>query len=438
MMFVVCTVRDKNSRNVSETREQVLFLEYRKPIVVQTTRVWNPLHVVFLAVLVVLERSRIWSIGSLIFAIMVCLCDLATAEIDLNEHNVVPNASFELGKSWPENWSRICRENGDRVQFKWDNHVAHSGQHSVMICSQPIDESCWGAWLCDVPVRGGIQWYFAGWLKSEKMTRGGLLGWLWHGDKPISFGSTCGTSDWSKGECIVDVPEDQTILTIGLEFRRATGRGWADDVLAVPYFIKLTADLLLETNRLSAQELLTGVAEDFYQWQDSLFLLSKDVIHWRNAPIERLRQYQIRAIELRAKLGEIEDRIALARFTDPLVVGCYAPVTSVYRNPAEWPANDFEEAIDIRAMRGETESFQLALLSPGRDMARIHVAFDALKSATGQSIAPEQIMLYRVEYVEYKTQAAEHDNLWPDVLVPSSEFELRFGVERRTQRETRP
>ena len=357
---------------------------------------------------------------------IVCSSAGETAGIDLGAHNAVPNPSFESGDIWPDAWSQQRREGGDRAQFNWDDRIAHSGRRSVAVYSQPIHETCWGAWLCQVPVRGGIKWYFSGWMKSEGMTYGGLVGWLWDGGTPIrgDFAAASGTHDWRQGEWIVDVPEARTYLTAGLEFRRANGKAWADDLLAVPYCLKLTADLLADSERLSLHPLPPGVEEEFAEWRDALTNLSLEVVDWRRASVEQLKEYQDRASELRSTLAGIEDRIAVARFSEPLVAGYYAPVRSLYRRPAEWSPDDFGQAVHIETMRGETESFQLALLATRDDMNAVRVALDAPTDTSGRRISPEQLMVHRVEYVEYDTASAEHGNLWPDVLVPSSEFNL--------------
>ena len=367
--------------------------------------------------------------SAIVLAIVVWFCDAAIAQIDLSEHNVIPNPSFERGKDWPESWSRIRREGGDRVQFKWDDVSAHSGQRSILIYSEPMDATSWGAFWCDLPLRGGIKWYFSGWWKSEGITQGGLTGWLWNGKwgSPIgAFGGASATSDWCEAAGIIDVANGDTSVPLGVELRRASGRGWADDLLAVPYFLKLTADLQVNVSKFSAQELASGPA-DLHNWQEELSQLSTEVVRWRNEPIERLQEYERKAMDLEVRLEKIENRIAVARFTEPLIAGYYAPVTSVYRAPIEWPASDFDQSVIIRAMRGETESFQLALLSPDIAMERVEIAIDGLISASGKSIAPEQIKVYRVDYVKYQTPVRTHGNLWPDVLVPSREFQLSAG-----------
>ena len=349
--------------------------------------------------------------------------------MDLGKHNVVPNPSFESGDSWPEGWSRKRREGGERAQFRWDDRVAHSGRRSVMVYSQPMDETCWGAWLCNVPVRGGITWYFSSWMRSDGVTHGALIGWLWNGGIPLrgSFGAASGTHDWRKGEWIVDVPAGRDSLPMGLEFRRANGKAWADDLLAVPYFLKLTGELLAGAGRLSSGEMPPGEADELRQWREELADLGKGVVRWRDEPIERLKGYEATAFELRTRLRRIENRIARARFSEPLVLALCGPLTPVYRQPAEWPSSELEGTVVVEAMRGETESLQLALLSPGQDLGPVRVSFDVLRSAAGQRIAPERMAVYRVEHVQYPTQLGAHGDLWPDVLVPSTEFRLVRG-----------
>ena len=376
-------------------------------------------------------RSRIFNPGGMAVASIAFLAFFAglcgpAAAIDAGELNVVPNPSFESGDTWPDAWFRERREGGERAQFAWDDRVAHSGRRSVMVYSRPLEATCWGAWVCRVPVRGGIPWYFSGWTKAEGVAQGALIGWLWDGGTPMwgSFAGASGTCDWRQGEWIVDIPEGRSELTVGLEFRRANGRAWADDLVAVPYCVKLTADLPATAARLGAHPLPPGAAERLAAWHEALRRLEREIIDWRRASVEQLKGYQDRASELRSTLAEIEDRIAVARFSGPLVTGSYAPVRSLYRRPAEWPPDDFGPAVRLETMRGETESFQLALLATGGDMAGIRITFDPPVHASGRRIDADQLTTYRVEYVEYKTPAADHGNLWPDVLVPSREFNL--------------
>ena len=140
-----------------------------------------------------------------------------------------------------------------------------------------------------------------------------------------------------------------------------------------------------------------------------------------------MQRSERRALELEDRLEAFQNHIAAARFTEPLVLRCCAPVTSVYRGPAEWPPDDFDQSVILRAMRGETESFQLAFLAPDSAMESVEISVDGLTSAAGQSISLQQIEMYRVEYVKYETQFRAHGNLWPDVLVPSREFQLSAG-----------
>jgi len=232
-----------------------------------------------------------------LLSFIMCFSLSATADIDLNAHNIVPNPSFENGSGSPDYWGSQCRENCGVVEFLWDNTEAHTGTRSVKIYSNEIDNTCWGVWKHNLSVRGGIKWYFSSWMKAEEINYGGMIGWLWIGSNPeqTKFGKADGTCDWQFGETVWDIDSGVSSLALGMEFRRADGSGWADDVMAVPYFIKLTSDLEDRDDALSPETFSPALGADYNEWVADMNQLITDFSDWQSDPLGDLISYETEA-----------------------------------------------------------------------------------------------------------------------------------------------
>ena len=345
---------------------------------------------------------------------------LSAEPVHLKDHNIIPNPSFEAGKAQPEHWSEKTREGGEIARFKWDRLIRHSGSRSVMIYSSPDSATCWGAWITRIQLTGGIKWYFSGWSRASRITQGGFAEWIWRGGGPIgSFMGASGSHDWVKSEGVVDIPEDAKSLTLGLEFRRACGRVWVDDLLAAPYFLKLIAEMQIEADNLQTKSLPSDLSCELKDWQAKLDALRKNAVQWRGKPVDTLKQYESDAFQLQSSLRNLQDRIFLAKLTEPILIRFYRPLISIYQRPSELPAEECNDAVSIYALRGETESFQVALLAAREDADAITVELKL----------PDKFIakIYKVDYVKYQTSRHLHNDLWPDVLIPANTLSLTKG-----------
>ena len=340
--------------------------------------------------------------------------------INLQDHNVIPNPSFEKGKDQPAHWSQKTHSGWKIVRYLWDTRVKHSGRRSVMIASYPPQKTCWGSWVTELEITGGIPWYFSAWGKIQKSTKSGLLGWIWNeGHSPVSFMSFGGDSDWSYSGKTVDMPEGTYTIRIGMEFRYSNGRAWADDVLVAPYFLKLIADMQALTDTFEGDSLPKNLARDIQAWQDKLDDLASRANKWRGKSADVLKQLNADANELKTSLVDLQNRVVLANLKKPIEVRFYDSLTSIYQQPAELPPSLFDEAIDIYALKGEVEAFQVALLAAKEDVSSITVD---VKLPHGF-----EVETYRLDHVIYKTGQQAHGNLWPDVLAPAEKFKLTQG-----------
>ena len=84
--------------------------------------------------------SKIRVFGLLLWAFILCSavwCPATAREranpniINLQNHNVIPNPSFEKGNKDPSDWSTERREGGEIAQFEWAKEGAHTGRASV-------------------------------------------------------------------------------------------------------------------------------------------------------------------------------------------------------------------------------------------------------------------------------------------------------------------
>ena len=357
----------------------------------------------------------------LIFLLIIPVTGLSSAgSVCIKDHNIIPNPSFEAGKAQPGYWSKKTREGGKIARFKWDRHIRHSGNRSVMIYSSPSYATCWGAWTTRIQLTGGIKWCFSGWTRARQITNGGFGGWIWCGGRPIgSFMGVNGSSDWVKNEGVVDIPEDTKSVILGLEFRRACGRVWVDDLLAVPYFLKLIADMQTKAGNLRTKSLPSDLYSELKKWQAKLDALRKNAVRWRGKSAGTLKQYESDAFQLQSSLRNLQDRIFLAQLSEPILIRFYRPLISIYQRPSELPAEQFNDAVRIYALRGETESFQVTCLATGNDADEITIEL----KLPNKFIAK----IYKVDYVKYQTNRHLHNDLWPDVLIPANNITLLKG-----------
>ena len=108
---------------------------------------------------------------------------------------------------------------------------------------------------------------------------------------------------------------------------------------------------------------------------------------------------------------------------------------------AEEPVKEAAAVAEIFCARGEVESFQVVVQAVGENLYGLEAAMSPLRTAEGQTIAAENIHLYREIYIPLRyssPRATERPGLIADPLVPFvdpyTEKELpepRWGKERR-------
>ncbi len=291
------------------------------------------------------------------------------------------------------------------------------------------EKESWGAWISSVKVVPGLKYYFSGWCKTKGCTKGGLLLWLWFGSRPKSFGGASGDTNWQLGEAVIEIPPGYSSVPLGLEFRRATGQGWCDDLLAVPYFIKAAYDIQQALKKMQA----ASVPSNLKPWCDQLSQqvrdLARQFVGWEAKSVHQLYELQRRSFLLRKRLQRIEDRIPLERLDKPITLVAADSLSAIYKQPRYLPnLTAFAKDIYLSAAQGETEPFQIAVIARNQDFSGLSFEIEQMEGPNGEVLPASSIRQFKVDYVQCQTSEHSHDDLWPDQLIPVK----TFAVEART------
>jgi len=150
--------------------------------------------------------------------------------------NLIPNYSFEKGALLPEGWY-FSKGKGNASGF-W-SEVAHClGNRSVGIMHfTPEDDGCWRTY---VKVRGGTEYYFSAYLKSED-NGSGLAGiWVDYFDQNglylsgESIAWLKGPRGWTLLSNVLRPPPRANLAAIYCCYKGGLGRVWFDDVRMIP------------------------------------------------------------------------------------------------------------------------------------------------------------------------------------------------------------
>jgi hypothetical protein len=145
------------------------------------------------------------------------------------------NPGFEEdadGDSLPDGWYPADLNAEGDAQFLWDGSVVKEGKRSAGGQYQGEGRI---SWLQVVRVQPGTEYAFSGWLKAQILdgvvayqisfvdALGGPLG------EPVSVAAQQGSSDWVKGEVVLQAPPEAAAVQIWGQII-ADGRAWFDDV----------------------------------------------------------------------------------------------------------------------------------------------------------------------------------------------------------------
>ena len=146
--------------------------------------------------------------------------------------------AFTQTSNIPEGWFK-AGSNPGKYEMGLDNQVYHDGKYSAFIQSSESEISGFGTLMQTCSAQGflGKKVKMTGYMKSENVEDWAGL-WLRvdsnDSKQPLSFDNMQdrpikGTTDWTKCEIVLDVPENSSTLNFGA-LLSGTGKIWFDNL----------------------------------------------------------------------------------------------------------------------------------------------------------------------------------------------------------------
>jgi hypothetical protein len=155
--------------------------------------------------------------------------------------NLLINGSFEDGTyapdASPDGWTQDAW-NWSRVAFLWDDTQAHTGNRSIRITHNDLNDS---RWIQTVPVQPNTDYHLSGWIKTENVAHANEL--VDAGANLSVFGTFTyigelfGTNDWTYVSLVFNSGDNANVTIaarLGYWAGTTTGTVWFDDLRLEP------------------------------------------------------------------------------------------------------------------------------------------------------------------------------------------------------------
>lgn len=385
---------------------------------------------------------------------LACLSSAAPIPADAQRGlNLLVNPGFEeRTQEMPRGWEllgdgfklvREGRKGGWCVRCESSNGGRAQGAQQAFAFSRPVkDPLLLSAWSKSSGVEGADYAVYINVFYADGTSRWGIRA-------PFPRLAT----DWNRAESLFIPEKPVTRVVVCLNFERAKGVAWFDDVSVslAPHVVRgvfwggLAGDGRLDA-LISANISSTWVTRIYHEGREVFTQAGEGLIHrieWdgldpqgRSTPKGRCTVIVEATDALRCEKAVLTRDVDTACPSPGRKYALWTEDSMIRVLPTDLPPDGVvPAAIKLSAARNEAESAQIVLLPPsGAPLRNVRVKVSPLSGPRGARIGTENVEWQQVGYVRLGEHARDHPFIrrtapawWPDPLLPVARFDVEPG-----------